>query len=292
MILMYHNVVPQNAPDGYKLQSITLTDIDFEKQIKWLNKHYNMLSLEAYMQKELKDKKDLVITFDDGTDITFEYALPILKKYNTPATIFVTTCQLNDDPIIWGAYFNALCFEKNYESIQVNGHTFSLQNTKQRIQSRSQLVKMAKESKNPLAFTDQLRQKYPLHKAILPYYKGMTNEQLKQAGQEPLIEIGGHSVTHPFLSSLSVENQKKELSESKRLLETLTEKPVRYFAYPSGDYNLDTIELLKELNYTAAFAVTPKQISNDSNFEVPRMGIFSSSVLKMRLKFLKHRLAS
>ena len=114
----------------------------------------------------------------------------------------------------------------------------------------------------------------------------MTYEQLRSAGERDLIEVGSHTVTHPFLSELPKNQQAQEIFESQRLLSELSGKPVRYFAYPSGDYNQDTLELVMEAGYQAAFATIPRGLGNDPRFEIERIGVYSPSLLKLHAKAL------
>ena len=291
MILMYHNVVPNDAPEGYKFQGITLNQKDFAKQIKWLNKHYQIISFQDYIEKKqkgtLNPKKHMAITFDDGTKVTYDNAEPILAQYKVPATIFVTTCQLDNGPLIWGAYYNALCYEKGYEKVSHDGIDYPLDTDENRRLSKVELEKLAISSGQPVEFTLAFSKSYPLSNDILLYYQGMTSSQLEQAGKSEWIEIGAHSVNHPFLAALSAEAQHHELKQSKEQLESKIGKKVKYFAYPSGDYNVETIKTLQALDYEASAAVVSKNLGNQWEFEIPRIGVFSPSIMKLRLKLIK-----
>ena len=77
-----------------------------------------------------------------------------------------------------------------------------------------------------------------------------------------------------------------EIFESQRLLSELSGKPVRYFAYPSGDYNLDTLELVEAAGYQAAFATIPRGLDSEPRFEIERIGIYSPSLVKLHAKAL------
>src|SRR5579859_2309001 len=50
-------------------------------------------------------------------------------------------------------------------------------------------------------------------------------------------EIGGHTLTHPMLTRLSLRDAREEIFVSKRKLEDMFGVPVRHFAYPFGDRN-------------------------------------------------------
>lgn len=60
--------------------------------------------------------------------------------------------------------------------------------------------------------------------------------------------IASHTNRHPDLTRLDDNQQKKELIVSKRKIEQLTKKPVRYFRPPFGQYNESTLEIASILN--------------------------------------------
>ena len=122
------------------------------------------------------------------------------------------------------------------------------------------------------------------------FFDGMTVEQLQTCSRHPLITIASHTLSHPFLSRCSLEEQEKEISDSKRLLEELTGKSVDLFAYPTGDYDKNSLQKVEQAGYKAAFAVDPMKIGV-LRFEIPRIGLYYSepSYLGLKLSGLHRR---
>lgn len=90
-ILMYHHVdyQPQQKEDLN-----TVSPESFERQMKYLkDNHYNVIGFDAFItaltDKRELPKKTVVLSFDDGYEDNYTYALPILKKYQFPAIIFL-----------------------------------------------------------------------------------------------------------------------------------------------------------------------------------------------------------
>jgi peptidoglycan/xylan/chitin deacetylase (PgdA/CDA1 family) len=257
-----------------------------------LAKHYRIVSLAEYMassqRPEFKMKKLAAITFDDGFRLTFDCIFPFLLKNNIPVTVFVATGHLEHGDLLWFSYLKALCFEKTYEMLKIFQHSFPLQHLSQRIRAWNTLRTLAKASGDPVRFCKELAQKYPLHHEIIPFlYAGMTYDQLGAAAASSLVELGAHTHTHPYLDQMTKKGQEQEIVESGRILSKLTGKPIRYFAYPSGEYDLDTLDLVKSAGYDAAFAVLPKNLgTNNYRFQIGRVGIYSASLFKLQLKAL------
>ena len=99
-ILMYHNFDYNITPD---LLTTTETPDEFEQQIKYLTangyKGITFSDLYNYVQGHEKlPPKPFLLTIDDGYYSNYLYAYPILKKYNIPGTIFISTAFLGQHP--------------------------------------------------------------------------------------------------------------------------------------------------------------------------------------------------
>lgn len=288
MILLYHSIVPDDSPPERWMAGRALTRTAFERQIVWLSDHYPIVSLTDYIdslkQPKYAKHKIIAITFDDGFDITFQCAFPILFERKIPAAIFISTGHIEKGELLWFSYLKALCFDCKYTVVEVDHHTYSLQTQKLREHARGQLRLLAKTSGSPSNFCRNLSQRYPLDLNMKPCYAGMTHKQIKIASESGILELGAHTMTHPFLSQLSRHEQEEEILGSRNILSELTNKEILYFAYPGGEYNHDTLELMKSAGFKAAFAVIPQKTGLESMFEIGRIGIYSESLVKLQLK--------
>lgn len=85
--------------------------------------------------------------------------------------------------------------------------------------------------------------------------KFLSLEQIRAMSQDSLCTISAHTLSHPRLSTLSYDEQKREITESIKQLEQLTGKQIKHFAYPHGDFNNDTLSILNELGMKTAVKV-------------------------------------
>jgi peptidoglycan/xylan/chitin deacetylase (PgdA/CDA1 family) len=99
-ILVYHRIgiAPKNADSVYK--SLTIEPDWFEKHLKYLKEHgfetVNYADVAAYFGNGTPlpigvNAKPVMINFDDGYRGVYEFALPIMQKYNMFGTVFVIT---------------------------------------------------------------------------------------------------------------------------------------------------------------------------------------------------------
>jgi peptidoglycan/xylan/chitin deacetylase (PgdA/CDA1 family) len=88
-ILVYHRFGPQVA------DSMMVTDAVFEAQLKYLQENgFKVVSLKELVEKYLvkgllPNFRAVVITADDGHISIYTDALPLLKKYRVPVTLFI-----------------------------------------------------------------------------------------------------------------------------------------------------------------------------------------------------------
>lgn len=106
-------------------------------------------------------------------------------------------------------------------------------------------------------------------------FDGMSADQLRAAAASPLVTIGSHTVSHPFLTRLGDADLARELAESKRFLEDVTGRAVDLFAYPTGDYDRRTISAVRDAGYRAAFVERSRGLGG-GRWEIPRVGLYSS----------------
>jgi peptidoglycan/xylan/chitin deacetylase (PgdA/CDA1 family) len=96
LVTMYHRV---NNVVGDKLTHLTVSVENFENQLLYYKENYQIIRLDEDWNS-LK-KTGLVITFDDGYADNISNALPLLEKYQIPATFFVTTLNINTKNEFW-----------------------------------------------------------------------------------------------------------------------------------------------------------------------------------------------
>ena len=91
LILMYHII---SIPEAKAEIRYACPPILFEKHMRYLARNFNIISmgkvLDHMMNQKPFKKKTVAVTIDDGFMDNYENAYPILKRYQIPATIFLT----------------------------------------------------------------------------------------------------------------------------------------------------------------------------------------------------------
>ena len=264
-ILMYHGITasPCQFPDWCMIDAQS-----FRKQIKYLNKHFDIVSLQDACNKlangQLK-KPTAVITFDDGYQNNFDYAFPILKEENAPAVIFLTTKFIDSDSSIWtGLLTNAFSItEENTLTWKNIKHDISTLDKKQNCLAKlkTQLKNLplsAIENEVEIIISNLTKAGIPRIEQSSPY-RILDTGSIRNMAESGLIEFAAHTHSHPILSQLTKEEQQREISQSIQRVAEISGKPCDYFAYPNGtinDYNDTTLSILENIAVKAALTTT------------------------------------
>lgn len=106
---------------------------------------------------------------------------------------------------------------------------------------------------------------------------GVNTESLKALDADPLCTIGAHTVSHPrldtlSLDTLSLDDQQKEIAQSRQELEALLGHPILHFSYPHGAYNADTLTIVKQQSFRTALCAWGGTVRRGTNpLTLPRI---------------------
>ncbi len=283
LVLTYHRVL-----ETYDAIINEIDAVQFTQQMETLAEYFNVISLAEgveRLQAGTLAAGSVCITFDDGYRDNFDVALPILDALDLPATFFVATGYLGD-----GMMWNDVIIEsmRNTALQQLDLNEFDLGihaiNTEgQRIQLVDMLL--GKWKYKAVAERDQLAKRFQELADVKLDQRIMMTEQevvgLAKAG----MEIGGHTINHPILAVTELSEAAKQIRECKRELETMINKPVRFFAYPNGrmgkDYLNEHLSAVKEAGYLAALTTNDGYINHDADlYELPRVSVNHTSKFK------------
>lgn len=293
IVLLYHRVADLETDP----QLLAISIENFEAQIKFLKKNYSILKFED--KWENIKKPSVVITFDDGYVDNYVNALPVLEKYQVPATIFVTTGNINtSNEFWWDDLERLLLLNKKLPQSYCLGtskgkYKLSFLTTNAIKKSYDLLHLILKD----LQFEERIAVLKNMEAELNPLvnprklYRTMNEKELIEIDRSLYITIGGHTVTHTQLSIQNIDIQKTEIEESKKKLEVLLQRKINVFSYPFGgknDYTKDTIDILKNIGYQKVASNYMGQIHswNKNEFELPRCLIrnWDENVFKKILK--------
>lgn len=263
---MYHRVLPVNDP-RYRLEEpgMVVTPETLRDHVFWIREQFELVSLGDWLKAarsgDFLPKRAVAITFDDGWRDNFEYALPVLKEANAPATLFVVTDFIGTNRLFWPNRLMRVLRQAQLKSSESDDARWV----------REKLAPGGLGSENWLARAIGAAKAYE-DDEILDRLKRLEAEfgladhrdrelltwsELREMHDSRLFEIGSHTKSHLRLSrAVSDERLRAEIIESKRRLEAELGTPVQLFCYPNGNVTAKAVSLVRA-HYSGAVTTRP-----------------------------------
>ena len=292
-ILVYHRVLRE--PDPLR-QGEVVADV-FAEQMRFLSRNFVVLPLlEAarLLKQGRSPPRACCITFDDGYADNLTVALPILKTYDLPATVFVATGYLDGKCMFNDAVIDAVARSESsrldLRELDLGSHR--LETLSDRQAAVTSILRQFRYRAPDIRENDLSRLYDIAACGPLPAGNMLSHDQVRELASQG-VEIGGHTVTHPILTSIDDARAKQEILMGKRQLEQITGKQVKAFAYPNGgpgkDYALRHVAMAKEIGFEVA-VTTARGVSdrNSDVFQLPRCALWGTSEVRWSMQVMKN----
>ena len=231
------------------------------------------------------------MTFDDGFQNNFKYVVPVLKRLKVPAIFFVSNRHCYKNKYLWFSYLRAMEGYFKEPGVWVRGSFYDF-SSKQRAESFHALrISLLNLEHHPDELYKVLDHELPPLESFVPkecvseYFSGMSNEEIELIADDALFEIGIHTVDHAFLSKCTSSEIRDQIEQNIDFIRINTYTDPLAIAYPGGDYDAKVIEACSALNIRFGFALQSITREN-SCLEIPRIGIYSPSLLKLLIKVI------
>ncbi|MDD5086600.1 MAG: polysaccharide deacetylase family protein, partial [Candidatus Nanoarchaeia archaeon] len=281
IILDYHRVLDIKADFPFDENSVSASVGNFRKQSEYLSKKYNVISLEEFVEHCKKNKNppknSAVITFDDGYIDNYLFAYPILKKYNIPATIFLTANYISTNKIFWWDKIAYAIKKTEVKNIDIkNFGKYKLEKKQQKADSLRDIMfklkKIDETEKN--SFINLIIQKTKLKIPKDIKRNTLSWDEITEMSKNN-ISFGSHTLNHPILTKIPISEAENEIKESKRIIEEKIKNKIKFFCYPNGefsDFNNKIKKILRENGFECSVLYIPGFNSKNSDvFELKRV---------------------
>jgi peptidoglycan/xylan/chitin deacetylase (PgdA/CDA1 family) len=103
----------------------------------------------------------------------------------------------------------------------------------------------------------------------------MSGPEIATLASGGMIQIGGHTVTHPVLPTLDPLERRREILDGKLACERLAGHPITGFAYPHGALDTDSRTAVRESGFQWACSTEFRAVSvrSDDAFALPRVAV-------------------
>lgn len=218
---------------------------DAERNFAYLKRHYNIISLNDYLDAVRNEKrlppKAVVITFDDG-HVSNYALLPVIKRMQIPVTIFLCSSIVGTRRHFWF---------RHSEEMKPKVEALKKLSNGQRLDALRQ-------------YGFEQEQEYGDMQAL-------SKEQIDE--MKPWVNFQSHTCFHPILPQCDSTTAEREIKWSKRQLAESLGLTVNALSYPNGDYSERDIRLAQTAGYDCG--VTVDSGYNDINTDLFRLKRFS-----------------
>ena len=288
LILYYHRVLDEPDP----LLPGVIDRGSFDAQMRIVAKCFRPRKLCDAVNELVSNSlppRTISITFDDGYADNCSVALPVLSKYGVPATFFIATGYL-DGGRMWNDTVTESIRQATGRRLAIPGlaeQSISIETTEDRVSAARRVIHHLREL-TPEERDRRANAMAEMVGADLPNDLMLSSDQLLSLHRAGM-EIGAHTVTHPILCSLAIDQARMEIESSRTRLSQVTGVDIVGFAYPNGrpgvDYDQDHVDIVKRAGFAYAVSTRRGTGASDSDvLQLPRHDPWNQTPFKFGLR--------
>ncbi|MBI3627195.1 MAG: polysaccharide deacetylase family protein [Candidatus Sungbacteria bacterium] len=280
-ILVYHGVSSDTGSGIFNYRKKFIQPRNFENQLRWLWRFYTIVPLNSLLETADPGRR-LAITFDDGYVNNYTEAFPILKRLNTPATVFLTTALVGNESPLWVDRIEYAIGHAKKDTIDLTidgkSRRFPIRSREEKEKAddflRTYCKQINGEEKEKLILEVENQSETKLRLEGSPY-EGLAWDYIREMEASGLIHFAPHTKTHPILSHISPDEARIEINESNDIIKQKCSQYIPVFAYPNGqprDITVSIIETLKAAGLHYGLTTVPGSFNTiDDPYAIKRI---------------------
>jgi peptidoglycan/xylan/chitin deacetylase (PgdA/CDA1 family) len=243
-IFTLHQVRPRRDADFQPNGHLEVTPEFLRETLAHLRAHQiEIITIDQLHQRLIEQnvsRRFACFTFDDGYRDNRDFALPVMRAFDAPFTVFVTSDFAEGSGRMWWIALEMVIAKASTIEVEIDG-------TRTRLDTVGTPAKCAAFERlhgwlRALPGDDDIRReisalcaRHGVDQAAICRDLCMSWDELEKLATEPLITIGAHTISHCNLARQSEDVARLEIAESRARIENRLQRPVRHMAYPYGD---------------------------------------------------------
>jgi len=293
-IVTYHGVLPDGYERDPDLDGSLLGSNELHRQLRFLKAHYEIISPDDLLAWRRNGKglpkRAVLLTCDDGLVNCLTRMLSVLQQEQVKCLFFVTGASAGGSrTMLWYEQLLVLFLRAKSGSVEL---------VRSGLKIRGKLETREERKSAWWGVVKRLSQLNPNQREVIlcDLAERLEYKDSAIAGRQQLFErfglldvvelralasagmtIGAHTMSHPYLPQVPAEIAFAEIRESREKLESALGAPVWAFAYPFGDAESVTEQIIampKEAGFEAAFLNYGGGLGADlPEFALPRIHV-------------------
>jgi len=273
-LLTFHRGAPAEVWPGLPDRNFHVNVAFLDELLVFLRRSgWSVVSLDEMLADRRADRPRPLVNFsvDDCYRDTYEHVVPLFRAHGTPVTLFVTTGVPDGTLALAWSGLETIIARRDW--VDHGDSTIDTSTLEAKRAAYARLWSALEQAGVDRAYS-QLCRANGFDPEAMRREHAITWEMLGELATDPLVEIGGHTITHARISSLSADEARREIAGCRERLEARLKKPIRHFAFPYGrakDCGPRDFAIARESGFASA-ATTTKGLfrPGDDVFRLPR----------------------
>jgi peptidoglycan/xylan/chitin deacetylase (PgdA/CDA1 family) len=242
-IFMLHHVRPQRTDAFQPNRHLEITPDFLRVTLGHLRaRGIDIVTMDEVHQRLMErnfSRRFACFTLDDGYRDNRDFALPVMREYEAPFTIYVASDFAQGSGRLWWIALERAIAKADAIDITMGGEACRLDTASP--QAKRAAFDRLHDWLRTLPDHDLQREvaslcaRHGIDQAAICRGLCMSFDELKSLVADPLVTIGAHSITHCNLAQQSETIAREELSVSRAQIEDALQRPAIHLAYPYGD---------------------------------------------------------
>jgi len=185
-------------------------------------------------------KRFACFTCDDGYRDNRDFALPVMREFDAPLTVYVASDFAEGHGRLWWVALEMVLAKADRIEMDIDG-TVRIFDTGTlsgkidafyRLQARMRALPTEADVRREVT---ALCARHGVDETAISRELCLSWDELKQFAADPLVSIGSHGISHCNLARQDETRAADEMASSRTRIEAELQRPVRHLAYPYGD---------------------------------------------------------
>ncbi|CAN7696957.1 polysaccharide deacetylase family protein [Bradyrhizobium sp. LjRoot220] len=179
-------------------------------------------------------------TFDDGYRDNRDFALPVMREFDAPMTVYVTSDFAEGTGRLWWVAMELTLAKASAIEVPIGGVVTRLDTSTPaaKLAAFERLHEWLRTLPGELDVQREISAlctRYDVDETRIARDLCMSWDELKAFADDPLVTIGAHTITHCNLAKQTEATASFEIATSRARIEAALQRPVLHLAYPYGD---------------------------------------------------------
>jgi len=243
-IFMLHQVRPQRDAGFQPNHHLEITPDFLRATLSYLrSQNIDIVTLDEMVRRLTERdfaRRFACLTLDDGYRDNRDFALPVLREFDAPFTVFVASDFADGYGRMWWVALERTIAQASRIDVDIDGATVRL-DTDTAAAKQAAYDRLHDWLRGLPAEADLQREisalcrRHGVDETSICRDLCLSWEELKPFAADPLISIGAHTITHCNLARQTEQDAHHEMATSRARIEDVLQRPVVHFAYPYGD---------------------------------------------------------